>query len=308
MDPDTFVIWLYFTVDNFSKQHLPPDRHPGPAGGLSRSEVITLALLSCWSRYPTETAFYAEAKRHLRWAFPHLPDRTQYNRLVRRYTAAITQFALFLADVLVPACSYEVLDSTAARVRDHRRRGRGWFAGIVQRGWSTRLGWYVGFHVLTCCSPQGVITGFGAGSANTDDRDLAETFLAARACREPGLACCGHPHSRGYLADGGFWGPRRQQHWRTCYGAEVVAPPQPGTHYYATWSAAARRWLTAHRQIVETVHDRLLLTFGLDRDRPHTVEGFRARLAARVALHNFCCWLNHQLGRPLLATADLIAW
>jgi hypothetical protein len=31
-------------------------------------------------------------------------------------------------------------------------------------------------------------------------------------------------------------------------------------------------------------------------------------LAARVALHNFCMWLNGQLGRPRLAFADLLGW
>jgi hypothetical protein len=32
-------------------------------------------------------------------------------------------------------------------------------------------------------------------------------------------------------------------------------------------------------------------------------------LAARVALHNFCIWLNEQLGRPRLAfVADLLEW
>jgi len=27
-----------------------------------------------------------------------------------------------------------------------------------------------------------------------------------------------------------------------------------------------------------------------------------------VALHNFCIWLNEQLGRPWLAFADLLGW
>jgi len=27
-----------------------------------------------------------------------------------------------------------------------------------------------------------------------------------------------------------------------------------------------------------------------------------------VALHNLCCWLNRQRGRPLLAVANLITW
>ena len=62
------------------------------------------------------------------------------------------------------------------------------------------------------------------------------------------------------------------------------------------------------RQIVETVYDKLFNAFGLWRERPHELEGLRARLAARVALHNFCIWLNEQLGRPRLAFADLLEW
>ena len=62
------------------------------------------------------------------------------------------------------------------------------------------------------------------------------------------------------------------------------------------------------RQIVESVYDKLFNTFGLWRERPHELEGLRSRLAARVALHNFCIWLNDRLGRPRLAFADLLGW
>jgi hypothetical protein len=44
--------------------------------------------------------------------------------------------------------------------------------------------------------------------------------------------------------------------------------------------------LASIRQIVETVYDKLFNIFGLWRERPHELEGLRARLAARVALHN----------------------
>jgi hypothetical protein len=59
---------------------------------------------------------------------------------------------------------------------------------------------------------------------------------------------------------------------------------------------------------VETGHDRLLSTFRLAQDRPHLLRGLHARLAARVALHNLCLWINVQAGRPPLAFADLIDW
>jgi hypothetical protein len=31
-------------------------------------------------------------------------------------------------------------------------------------------------------------------------------------------------------------------------------------------------------------------------------------LAAKMALHNFCMWLNASLGRPQLAFTDLVDW
>jgi hypothetical protein len=46
----------------------------------------------------------------------------------------------------------------------------------------------------------------------------------------------------------------------------------------------------------------------LDRERPHDLSGFQARLAAKMALHTFCIWLNAQLGRPRLAFTDLVDW
>jgi hypothetical protein len=66
--------------------------------------------------------------------------------------------------------------------------------------------------------------------------------------------------------------------------------------------------LAGVRQIVETVYDKLLHTLRLDRERPPALSGFRARLAAKMALHNFCIWLHEQLGRPRLAFTDLVAW
>ncbi len=74
------------------------------------------------------------------------------------------------------------------------------------------------------------------------------------------------------------------------------------------WPPPLWRWHAGLRQIVETVFDKRHHAFRLRRERPHALDGFQARLAAKVALHNFCLWLNGQLDRPALAFADLIAW
>ena len=84
---------------------------------------------------------------------------------------------------------------------------------------------------------------------------------------------------------------------------------RPRDHIRKTpWPKSLRRWRAGIRQIVETVSEKLFHTFRLDRERPHDLSGFRGRLAAKIALHNFCIWLNEQLGRPRLTFTDLVDW
>jgi len=173
-------------------------------------------------------------------------------------------------------------------------------------GWSNRLGWYAGCHLLLAVTPWGMSTGFGFGPARTQDQPLAETCFALRRSPHPGLASVGLPACGPYVVDKGFEGHALHQTWGRAYGARVICPPK--RHSRVPWPKRLRRWLAGVRQIVETVYEKLWHTFRLDRERPHDLSGFQARLAAKVALHNVCIWLNEQRGRPRLAFADLVAW
>lgn len=305
---DTFVTLLYVTIDDFCKQHLPPEPvQPGRVPSLSRSEVMTLGMLEQWATFRSERGFYRYVRKHLGTAFPTLPHRGQFNRLLRRQQRAITLFALALAQ----ACEafgeeYEVLDCTAAPTRNAKRRGRGWMPGQTALGYRNRLGWYHGFRVLLAVVRTGVITGFGFAPANENDRALTETFLEQRLYPDGGLPSVGAPVAPDYVADSGFAGERCEEHWQDLYGADVHAVRQRGS--LARWTQAVRTWVASVRQIVETANGRLLHVFRLEDDRPHHLTGFGTRLAAKVALHNFCIWLNRQLGQPDLCVAELIDW
>src|SRR5229473_3465001 len=172
IDVDTFLTTLYVMVDDFCQSQSTEEKHtPGPAASLQCSEVITLAVFGQWVQFPSERAFYRYAEQHLRAAFPQLPHRTQFNRLMREHRDAITTFGLHLVELMHgQECSYEVLDSTAAVTRDAKR-----------------LGWYEGFHLLLSVTPLGVITGFGFGSASTHDQHLAATLFATRQSPSPRL-------------------------------------------------------------------------------------------------------------------------
>jgi hypothetical protein len=308
-DLETFLTTLYVMADDFCQSHPDVDEKPvtGRPQSLQCSEVITLALFGQWAQFQSERAFYRYAEQHLHAAFPDLPDRGQFNRLLRAHRDAITAFGLHLAHAMqAHCCPYEVLDSTGIETRDAKRRGTGWLAGQADIGWSTRLGWYEGFHLLLCVNPAGVITGFGFGPASTHDQPLASTFFAARAQPCPRLRSCGLPAQGFYVADKGFAGEQPRLQWQAESSACVVTPPHQSSKQ--RWPKALRRWFAGLRQIIETVNDKLLNTFRLAHERAHDLTGFQARLAAKVALHNFCLWFNQHLGRPLLAFADLIEW
>lgn len=307
VDVDTFLTTLYVMVDDFCRLSLPPEPHPGPQAALSRSEVVTLALFGQWQSFGSERGFYRYAQRHLRAAFPQLPTREQYNRQVRQQQTALVAFFLYLVHLLAAQrCAYEALDSSGVPTRDAKRRGAGWLPGLADIGWSNRLGWYEGVHLLLAVNPFGVITGFGVGAASTKDQPLAETFFALRRQPHPGRASVGAPARSPYVVDKGFEGQANHRAWWTTYGAQVICPPKRTSK--TPWPKPLRRWLASVRQIVETVNDKLHHTFRLDRERPHALSGLQARLAAKIALHNFCIWLNEQLGRPRLAFMDLVDW
>jgi hypothetical protein len=177
LDVDTFLTTLYVIADDFCHS-LSSRRRPGPQASLSESEVLTLAVFARWSRFNSERDFYRYADTKLRDAFPTLPDRSQFNRLMRSCTEHIEAFALHLAGLLTDAREkrpYQALDSSAMPIRDCKRRGHGWLAGYADIGWSNSLGWYEGFCLLTATDPTGVTS-----QASVSEPPLLPTSLWRR--------------------------------------------------------------------------------------------------------------------------------
>ena len=208
IDVGTFLTTLYVIVDDLCKTYgLDYPKHPGPHACLSCSEVVTLALFGQWAQFASERAFSRYAQRRPGWAFPHLPDRSQFNRQQQHLASVIAQVSIALAEALPEAHGlYEILVSSGVPVRHIKRRGGGWLAGTANKGWCSRISSYCGFHLLSAITPQGVITGFGFAPASMHDVPLAETLLAVRAHPRLGLPSCGKQAAVPYVADRGFAG------------------------------------------------------------------------------------------------------
>jgi hypothetical protein len=270
--------------------------------------VISLAIFGQWARFRSERDFYRYAQQRLGWAFPNLPDRSQFNRHQGQLQQVIAKISALIAALLPEASGlYEILDSSGVAVRHIKRRGGGWLAGTASKGWCSRISSYMGFHLLCAITPKGVITGFGFAPGSTHDVPLSETFLAQRACSMPLLPSVGKAARVPYVADRGFAGDAVAARFWTGYQAEMITPPHH-QRVWSWWSEQWRRWLSGLRQVIESVYNALHNVFRLSQERPHSLSGFQARLAAKVSLHNFCCWLNSFLQRDLMAFADLLDW
>jgi hypothetical protein len=310
---DTFLIALYVQIDDFCKQNPPAFSEQtlwacGRKRALSRSEVATLSIFGQWYRFRSERDFWRFCKERLLGLFPDLPDRSEFVRAQQRFEPTVVAFGLDLAQLLgAEHAPYEVIDRCGVATRMCGRRGRDWLGGFANKGLCGRLGFFYGFQLMVSATDEGVISGFGFAPGSTKDQPMAESLFVARYGDGPKLHSAGKgARERCYVVDKGFSGPRRKRFWKQRYGATVVGASQKG--HGPLLPKEWEEWVCRIRQIIETVHDKLVNFFRLGTERPHAIHGFQVRLAAKVALHNFCIWLNRTLERPSLQFSDLLGW
>ncbi len=79
---------VYVVVDDLYRRHLAPVDHcPGPRAVCSESEILTLSLVSELIGMDEEVAFLAYVRRNHPTLFPHMPERSRYNRRCRALCA-----------------------------------------------------------------------------------------------------------------------------------------------------------------------------------------------------------------------------
>jgi hypothetical protein len=310
--PEDFLLTLYVLVDDFCHRHPELVRSGsgkrGPRPKLSPAEIVTLIVFAQWERFSSGRGFWRFAEQRLRPLFPMLPDRTQFNRAARRRTNLVAAFLQDLASALgTREAPYEILDRFGMVTRRSGRRGVGWLDAYTDKGFCSRLGFFHGVHILSAISSTGVITGLGVGPASTKDQPMAEALFEARLRGDPSTPAAGRPGAAQiYVADKGFSGPKRHLEWYLRTGALLICAPQKG--HAPEWPVLKRRAIASMRQIIETVHEKLLNRFRLQSERPHHIDGLLVQLYAKAALHNACIWINRSLQRPALQFADLLGW
>lgn len=286
-DFEDFVTWMFVTIDDLWQQIGSVYHRPGPEPtSCSDSELITVAIVSECRGWDRETHLIAEWKpyRHL---FPHLPERSRFNRRRRNLMFAINHIRQIIVSSLdVAQEAYGVIDGLPLPVMKFHlapQRTRDWDAHGATFGYcASKKETYFGYRLQLVVTLGGVILDFVLAGANVDERDAAEDVLPL------------HP-GRIYLSDKGYVSEERAERLRR-HGVILIALRRENQHDQLP--DPLKRLVTRFREIIETVNGQLTEQFSLGHNYAHSFWGLCARLYTKLTAHTLCIYLNRLLGNP----------
>ena len=346
IDLGAFLVIVYSLVDDLYQSRYAPlkPRRRGRKAELSDSEVLTLAVLCQWQLSRSESAFVEYVLRHWKGYFPRMLTQGAFNRRVRDLAGVLCRLgpevAVHIQAYIASGAAYEVIDGVPVplmrRCRGNRHRLFANEAAIGRGG--SDSDWYYGVKLLLAVSPEGLVTGFVFGPANTEERWLADALLGWRF--DPGLPAptaerlaevLGPSHQNGggrqgptgpifgsgagraegmlYLGDLGYRGREWAEHWRREYQALVQTKADYDRLAYVTTkpevtereAREGRHLLASLRQVVETVNSYLDGVLGLKYPRARSLSGLLARIGAKIAALNIAIYINLSNNRRTLS-------
>ncbi|MEA2149798.1 MAG: hypothetical protein QOD69_1628 [Solirubrobacteraceae bacterium] len=284
-DLDLLLIAVFATADD-----LLPDRAANARRSVTDAEVVTLAVAQAIMDVPSDREFLAVAARRLGHLFPRLPGQPGYWKRRRRATETIDWLiGMFAHDSPGFYDSVVLIDSTpveCGRSVDTSRRSA--LAPACAHHYSrSHSRWFWGMRLHLLAAPDGTPRAAILASADEKERAVALRLLAR-----------GLHGGELVIADKGYAGKDFEAAVTQRFGAMIMRPrradePGRGPH------------LAPIRQCIESIFWTLKDRLGLERHHARTMHGIRARIAAKLLALAAGVWLNHYLGRPTRAFANL---
>ena len=286
-DLDLLLITVYCAADDLLPRAVSNARRR-----VSDAEVVTLAVAQAVLDIPSDRAFLRAAARQLGDLFPQLPRQDGYWKRRARLAEPIEALmAAFAHDSPGWHDPIVLLDSTPVECgRSVETARRSQLADACSHGYSrSHSRWFWGMRLHLLGAPDGTIRAVILASADHKERDVAQRLFALALRGGETIVC-----------DKGYAGAEFAAHAAQRYGAAVLRParktePANGLH------------LSGIRQRIESIFWTLKDQLGLERHRARTLHGLRARIASKLLAYSAGLWLNHSLGRPTRAFADLNA-
>jgi len=292
---DMFLL-VFCYVDDLYKERVPEAiqrRSQHQRIEMSDSEVITLSIMQEALSMDSEESFLRFVRKNYRHLFPLLLARDRYNR--RRRALLETTLVLFrhLASFFRGRAQYLIVDSAPVETAAFVRSQSAWVSmpeaayGFIP----SKKRYFFGFRLHGLVSDEGAVVDFILSPADVDERTVARELL--------------RPYrGQTILADNGYSGPAMEVSANR-HGYGLYVSPRQGQRPKTVEQARWRRWLRSKRDLVETVFSMLSDQFRMETTRALSLLGLKARMAAKLLAFNLSVYVNHHLGRDLLAVKSL---
>lgn len=292
-DLDLLLIAVFCAADD-----LLPKRANNAKRMLTDAEVVTLCVAQAIMGVPSDHRFARIASKRLRHLFPQLTRRSGFykrrERLSDTIEALIDQFARMSPGYHDPVLLVDSTPVECARSRETVKRGGSHslpdaLSDAADYGYcASHSRFFFGFRLHALFAPDGTPRALELTSPKVDEREVALRMLAR--CRRGGETLIG---DKGYAS-------RTFETDLASLDAQILRPrrkdePGRGPH------------LAPIRQRIESIFWTAKDILTLERHGARTLHALRTRLAYRFLALAAAIALNHQLGRPSRALADLTA-
>ncbi len=286
---EDFCTWAFVVIDDLWKRINPLPNRTGPSPACSDSELITLAIVGECKGWDQETELISNWQNY-RHLFPHLPERSRFNRRRRNLMGAINGVRRALLNLLDLAQDQQtVLDSLPLPVIEFKQAhfsptrsywgSRGACYGKV----ATKKQTIFGYKLQLLVTLGGVIVDFELAGANQADLRVGLELLE----NQQGLTV---------VADKAYISQSEQQRLNQEQGIALLTNSRQNQKVVKRPEKA--RLINHFRQIIETVNGQLAEQFKLEVNRAHSFWGLCARLYSKIAGHTLSIYLNRLLGKP----------
>lgn len=295
VDKTTVLTIIFTLVDEIMKepnvsQHL---KRPGPEPQLTDSEIVTLALYQELIGENRENHFFRLHAQELATYFPHINERSRYNRRKRDLGQIFSLVKEALGLVLgLPQVKIVAIDSVPLPVMGYKRdKSQTDFTEAEYGYCSSKALKYFGFKLHALVSMCGSIVDYCLTHAASYDDQVVEEFLERNKTTIEEV-----------LGDKAYVSERIKQLLREQLGIWLYSPKKRNARKTSQHlNKLQSRW----RLIAETVNAQLQEQFHLSKHYAKSKWGLLTRTSAKITAHAMGQVINLMLGRPKLALADL---
>lgn len=241
----------------------------------------------------SDKGIWSYFRRHWQPLFPSLSSRSSFVR----QAANLWQYKHQLQQRLAAALGafeddVHLVDGLPMRLCCITYAGRCQsFQGVAAFGYcAAKDEPFYGFRGHLSISMNGVITGFTVTPANGDEREALWEITESI----HGLLI----GDKGYIS---------QLLCEALAQVKVNLQTPLRANMMETRPHSVVRQLQTVRRLIETVNAQLSERFQLERIRARDLWHLSSRVNRKILAHTLCCWLNRELGRPLLQLDGLVA-